>query len=96
MLEEQPDLKIAVSCGEAEYSLVEVGKFSLLICAALRKRWTAIKAQQNIQHEVCDELVASFDDPERNPIRRVFLKPGKSGVTGTGIALAEQYQQLRI
>ncbi|PVY80671.1 glutamate--cysteine ligase [Pantoea ananatis] len=91
----KPDLKIAVGCGEAEYSLVEVGK---TLFADLRRVAEALDSNQGTTEyqQVCDELVASFDDPELTYSARILKAMKESGVTGTGIALAEQYQQLLV
>ncbi|MCW0312061.1 Glutamate--cysteine ligase [Pantoea ananatis] len=91
----KPDLKIAVGCGEAEYSLVEVGK---TLFADLRRVAEALDSNQGTTEyqQVCDELVASFDDPELTYSARILKAMKESGVTGTGIALAAQYQQLLV
>ncbi|MGY3311350.1 glutamate--cysteine ligase [Pantoea ananatis] len=91
----KPNLKIAVGCGEAEYSLVEVGK---TLFADLRRVAEALDSNQGTTEyqQVCDELVASFDDPELTYSARILKAMKESGVTGTGIALAEQYQQLLV
>lgn len=91
----KPDLKIAVGCGEAEYSLVEVGK---TLFADLRRVAEALDSNQGTTEyqQVCDELVASFDDPELTYSARILKAMKETGVTGTGIALAEQYQQLLV
>ncbi|MCW0307347.1 glutamate--cysteine ligase [Pantoea ananatis] len=91
----KPDLKIAVGCGEAEYSLVELGK---TLFADLRRVAEALDSNQGTTEyqQVCDELVASFDDPELTYSARILKAMKETGVTGTGIALAEQYQQLLV
>ncbi|MBC0856674.1 glutamate--cysteine ligase [Pantoea stewartii] len=89
----KPDLKIAVGCGEAEYSLREVGK---TLFADLRRVAEALDSNQGTTEyqQVCDELVASFDDPELTYSARILNAMKEHGVTGTGIMLAEQYRQL--
>ena len=91
----KPDLKIAVGCGEAEYSLREVGK---TLFADLRRVAEALDSNQGTTEyqQVCDELVASFDDPELTYSARILNAMKEHGVTGTGIMLAEQYRQLLV
>lgn len=90
----KPDQKIAVGCGEAEHSLVEVGK---TLFADLRRVAEVLDShnQDSTEYQqVCDQLVASFDDPELTYSARILQAMKDNGVTGTGVALAEQYRHL--
>ena len=44
--------------------------------------------------QVCDQLVASFDDPELTYSARILHAIKENGLTGAGVALAEQYRHL--
>jgi len=83
-----------VGCGDAEHSLVEVGK---TLFADLRRVAEVLDSnnQDSTEYQqVCDQLVASFDDPELTYSARILQAMKDNGVTGTGVALAEQYRHL--
>ncbi|WP_130831277.1 glutamate--cysteine ligase [[Erwinia] mediterraneensis] len=89
----KPGQVIAVGCEEAQHSLVEVGK---TLFADLRRVAEVLDSNQGSTQyqQVCDQLVASFDDPELTYSARILQAIKDNGLNGTGIALAEQYRHL--
>ena len=89
----KPNQKISVGCSETEHSLVEVGK---ALFADLHRVAEVLDSNQGSTQyqQVCDQLVASFDDPELTYSARILQAIKASGVTDTGIALAEQYRHM--
>ncbi|MBA0035549.1 glutamate--cysteine ligase [Pantoea sp. BIGb0393] len=89
----KPGQVIAVGCSETEHTLVEVGK---ALFADLRRVAEVLDSNHgNTQYQqVCDQLVASFDDPELTYSARILHAIKENGLTGAGVALAEQYRHL--
>ncbi|RTY52908.1 glutamate--cysteine ligase [Pantoea sp. YU22] len=89
----KPNQMISVGCSETEHPLVEVGK--ALFDDLHRVAEVLDSNQGSTQYQqVCDQLVASFDDPELTYSARILQAIKENGVTGTGIALAEQYRHM--
>ncbi len=89
----KPNQKISVGCSETEHSLVEVGK---ALFADLHRVAEVLDSNQGSTQyqQVCEQLVASFDDPELTYSARILHAMKENGVNGTGIALAEQYRHM--
>jgi glutamate--cysteine ligase len=89
----KPGQVIAVGCSEKEHTLVEVGK---ALFADLRRVAEVLDSNHgNTQYQqVCDQLMASFDDPELTYSARILHAIKENGLTGAGVALAEQYRHL--
>ncbi len=89
----KPGLVIGVGCSDTEHSLVEVGK---ALFADLRRVAEVLDSNEGSTQyqQVCDQLVASFDDPELTYSARILHAIKEKGLTGAGVALAEQYRQM--
>ncbi|MEM6161997.1 glutamate--cysteine ligase [Erwinia sp. P6884] len=87
----KPGLMLGIGCGEAQSPLAEVGK---TLFSDLRRVAQTLDSQHgNHQYqEVCDRLVACFDDPELTYSARILKTMKENGISGTGLALAEQYR----
>ncbi|MCA1178069.1 MULTISPECIES: glutamate--cysteine ligase [unclassified Pantoea] len=89
----KPGQVIGVGCSDTEHPLVDVGKalFADLrrVAEVLDSNYGSTQYQQ-----VCDQLVASFDDPELTYSARILHAIKENGLTGAGVALAEQYRHL--
>lgn len=89
----KPGLVIGVGCSDTEHPLVEVGK---ALFADLRRVAEVLDSNEGSTQyqQVCDQLVASFDDPELTYSARILHAIKENGLTGAGVALAEQYRQM--
>lgn len=87
----KPGLMLGMGCGEAQHPLAEVGK---TLFKDLRRVAETLDGQQgnHLYQEVCDRLVASFDDPDLTYSARFLNALKDNGIEGTGLALAEQYR----
>lgn len=87
----KPGLMLGIGCGDAEHPLAEVGK---TLFKDLRRVAEVLDGQQgdHLYQEVCDRLVASFDDPELTYSARILNAMKENGIVGTGLALSEQYR----
>jgi glutamate--cysteine ligase len=89
----KPGQMIAVGCSEAQHTLVEVGKALFADLSRVAEVLDSNHGSTQYQ-QVCDQLVASFDDPELTYSARILHAMKENGLTGTGVALAEQYRHL--
>jgi len=89
----KPGQTIGMGCETAQQPLVEVGK---QLFGDLRRVAEVLDSNQGDRRyqEVCDRLVASFDDPELTYSARILRAMQENGLGGSGLALAEQYRQL--
>ncbi len=89
----KPGQVIGVGCSATEHTLVEVGK---ALFADLRRVAEVLDSNHgNTEYQqVCDQLVASFDDPELTYSARILHAIKENGLTGAGVALAEQYRHM--
>lgn len=89
----KPNQTISVGCSETEHPLVDVGK---ALFADLHRVAEVLDSNQGSTQyqQVCDQLVASFDDPELTYSARILQAIKENGMAGTGIALAEQYRHM--
>ncbi len=89
----KPGLMIAVGCEDAQHQLVDVGK---LLFDDLRRVAEVLDIQQNCCHyqQVCEQLAASFDDPELTFSARLHRAMMENGMLSTALNLAEQYGQM--
>jgi len=89
----KPGQVIGVGCSDTEHLLVDVGK---ALFADLRRVAEVLDSNDGSTQyqQVCDQLVASFDDPELTYSARILQAIKEQGLTGAGVALAEQYRHL--
>lgn len=90
----KPGLTLGIGCESAQFRWLRWAKICSAIYAAWRRprqypRWPAYQ-------QVCDELLACFDDPELTFSARILRSMIEEGIGGTGRALADRYRtQLR-
>ncbi len=89
----KPGQTIGMGCEEAQEPLMDVGK---KLFRDLRRVAETLDGNQGDRRyqEVCDQLVASFDDPELTYSARILHAMMENGIGGTGLALAEQYRHM--
>ncbi|WP_174522414.1 glutamate--cysteine ligase [Erwinia persicina] len=87
----KPGQTIGMGCEEAQHLLVDVGK---ALFSDLRRVAETLDSQSDEHHyqDVCDRLVASFDDPDLTYSARFLQTLKENGIGGAGLALAEQYR----
>ncbi|MCW1873903.1 glutamate--cysteine ligase [Erwinia sp. INIA-01] len=88
----KPGQTIGMGCGDTEQPLVDVGK---ALFRDLQRVAETLDGQNGENHyqQVCERLVASFDDPDLTYSARFLQSLKENGIAGTGLALAEQYHQ---
>ncbi|MCX8958099.1 glutamate--cysteine ligase [Erwinia psidii] len=88
----KPGLMLGIGCGDAQYPLQEVGK---TLFRDLRRVAETLDRQlsDHQYQQVCDNLEASFDDPELTFSARFLAILKQKGIVETGVALSEQYRQ---
>ncbi|CAI8918054.1 glutamate--cysteine ligase [Kosakonia quasisacchari] len=91
----KPGLTLGIGCETAQFPLAQVGKD--LFSDLKRVAQTLDGVYGGKEYEtVCDQLVASFDDPELTFSARILRSMIDNGIGGTGKALGDQYRsQLR-
>lgn len=84
---------IGIGCGASHEPLEKVGK---ALFADLRRVAEVLDSEAgNRQYQqVCDELVAAFDDPELTFSARILKAMKAEGTGRVGLQLAEQYRQM--
>lgn len=89
----KPGQTIGIGCEASHEPLVDVGKS---LFADLRRVAEVLdKVNGDRQYQgTCDELVASFDDPDLTYSARILQAMKENGLKGVGLALAEQYRQM--
>ena len=87
----KPGLMLGVGCGEAQQPLADVGK---TLFQDLQRVAAVLDSQNGDERyqQVCEQLVASFDNPNLTYSARFMQSLQENGIAGTGLALAEQYR----
>lgn len=89
----KPGLTLGIGCESAQFPLPKVGKD--LFRDLKRVAQTLDSIDGGVQYQqVCDELVACFDDPELTFSARILRSMIDRGIGGTGNALGEAYRTL--
>lgn len=80
-----------MGCSETQYALVDLGK---MLFNDLRRIAETLDSQGDNQlyQQVCDRLIASFDDPDLTCSARFLQMLKENGIEATGLALAGQYR----
>lgn len=89
----KPGLTLGMGCETAQHPLSEVGKDLFKDLRRVAVTLDAIAGNHEYQ-QVCDQLVACFDDPELTYSARILRSMIDNGIGGTGLALAEQYRAM--
>jgi glutamate--cysteine ligase len=91
----KPGLTLGIGCETAQYPLADVGRDLFNDLKRVAQTLDGVYGG-NEYEAVCDQLVASFDDPELTFSARILRSMIDEGMGGTGKALSEQYRsQLR-
>nr|CBX79664.1 gamma-glutamate-cysteine ligase [Erwinia amylovora ATCC BAA-2158] len=87
----KPGLTLGMGCSETQYALVDLGK---MLFNDLRRIAETLDSQGDNQlyQQVCDRLIASFDDPDLTCSARFLQMLKENGIEATGLALAGQYR----
>lgn len=88
----KPGQTIGIGCDSRQQPLAEVGRE---LFADLRRVAELLDKEQDepCYQQVCDNLVAQFDDPERTFSGRLLKMMLEEGSGGVGLALAAQYRE---
>jgi len=89
----KPGLTLGMGCESAQFPLVQVGKDLFRDLKRVAQILDGIEGSDAYQ-KVCDELVASFDNPELTFSARILRMMLDEGIGGTGKALAAQYRAM--
>ena len=91
----KPGLALGIGCESAQFPLAQVGKDLFRDLRRVAQTLDSIHGGEAYQ-QVCDELLACFDDPELTFSARILRSMIEEGIGGTGRALADRYRtQLR-
>ena len=89
----KPGLTLGMGCESAQFSLAKVGKDLFSDLRRVAQTLDGIHGGDAYQ-KVCDELVASFDNPDLTFSARILRSMIDNGIGGTGKALANQYRDM--
>ena len=89
----KPGLTLGIGCETAQFPLTKVGKDLFHDLKRVAQTLDGMNGGTEYQ-KVCDELVASFDNPDLTFSARILRSMLESGIGGTGKALAEQYRTM--
>ena len=89
----KPGLTLGMGCESAQFPLAKVGKDLFRDLKRVAQTLDGIHGGEAYQN-VCDELVASFDNPDLTFSARILRSMIDNGIGGTGKALAEQYRNM--
>jgi len=89
----KPGLTLGMGCETAQFPLEKVGKDLFRDLKRVAQTLDSIHSG-DAYVKVCDELVASFDDPELTFSARILRSMLDNGIGGTGISLAAQYRDM--
>ncbi|WP_201027335.1 glutamate--cysteine ligase [Serratia rubidaea] len=89
----KPGQTIGIGCNDTRKPLVQVGK---ALFADLRRVAEVLdsEAGDRAYQQVCDRLVAAFDDPEQTFSARILKAMQEDGTGKVGLELAEHYRQM--
>ena len=89
----KPGLTLGMGCESAQFPLAKVGKDLFRDLKRVAQTLDIIHGGDAYQ-KVCDELVASFDNPDLTFSARILRSMIDNGIGGTGKALANQYRDM--
>ncbi|RWR01636.1 glutamate--cysteine ligase [[Pantoea] beijingensis] len=87
----KPGQTIGIGCEDTQKPLVDVGNALFRDLKRVAETLDSNHGDRQYQ-DVCEQLVASFDDPELTYSARILHAMKENGMGGTGLALAEQYR----
>ncbi|ELY5929111.1 glutamate--cysteine ligase [Cronobacter turicensis] len=89
----KPGLTLGIGCETAQFPLEKVGKDLFRDLRRVAQTLDSIHGGQEYQ-QVCDRLVACFDDPELTYSARILRSMIENGIGGTGRMLADNYRTM--
>jgi len=89
----KPGLTLGIGCETAQFPLEKVGKDLFRDLRRVAQTLDGIHGGQEYQ-QVCDRLVACFDDPELTYSARILRSMIENGIGGTGRMLADNYRTM--
>jgi glutamate--cysteine ligase len=89
----KPGLTLGIGCESAQFPLAKVGKDLFRDLRRVAQILDGIHGGDAYQ-QVCDELVASFDNPELTFSARILRSMLEEGIGGTGRELADRYRTM--
>lgn len=89
----KPGLTLGMGCESTQFPLAKVGKDLFSDLKRVAKTLDGVHGGDAYQ-KVCDELVASFDNPDLTFSARILHSMIDNGIGGTGKALANQYRDM--
>ena len=89
----KPGLTLGIGCETAQFPLAQVGKDLFRDLRRVAQTLDSIHGCQAYQ-QVCDELVACFDNPELTFSARILRSMLEEGIGGTGRELADRYRTM--
>ncbi|EOU9531576.1 glutamate--cysteine ligase [Cronobacter dublinensis] len=89
----KPGLTLGIGCETAQFPLAKVGKDLFRDLRRVAQTLDGINGGQEYQ-QVCDRLVACFDDPELTYSARILRSMIENGIGGTGRELADRYRTM--
>lgn len=89
----KPGLTLGIGCETAQFPLEKVGKDLFRDLRRVAQTLDGIHGGQEYQ-QVCDRLVACFDDPELTYSARILRSMIENGIGGTGRMLADNYRNM--
>ncbi|NUW61448.1 glutamate--cysteine ligase [Cronobacter muytjensii] len=89
----KPGLTLGIGCETAQFPLEKVGKDLFRDLRRVAQTLDGINGGQEYQ-QVCDRLVACFDDPELTYSARILRSMIENGIGGTGRELADRYRTM--
>ncbi|CBA33191.1 glutamate--cysteine ligase [Cronobacter turicensis] len=89
----KPGLTLGIGCETAQFPLEKVGKDLFRDLRRVARTLDGIHGGQEYQ-QVCDRLVACFDDPELTYSARILRSMIENGIGGTGRMLADNYRTM--
>ncbi|WP_317474838.1 glutamate--cysteine ligase [Cronobacter sakazakii] len=89
----KPGLTLGIGCETAQFPLEKVGKDLFRDLRRVAQTLDGIHGGQEYQ-QVCDRLVACFDDPELTYSAQILRSMIENGIGGTGRMLADRYRTM--
>jgi len=89
----KPGLTLGIGCETAQFPLAQVGKDLFADLRRVAQTLDGIEGGDAYQ-QVCDELTASFDNPDLTFSARILRAMLEDGIGGTGRALGDKYRTM--
>ena len=91
----KPGLTLGIGCETAQFPLTKVGKDLFRDLKRVARTMDSIDGGDAYQ-QICDQLVACFDNPELTFSARILRSMIDQGIGGTGRSLSAEYREMLI